>query len=80
MSEIQRIHTTNLSSMVNRADGDFVLYSDHCAVVEKLKIAHDRYEKVRRMHPRTWLRIYNDCVSGKGTFDELVDKWKEGTP
>ena len=41
---------------------------------EILKIAHARYEYLRRLNPRQFMELYKANNSGEGTFDELIDK------
>ena len=70
-------NVVSLSRILNRAEDK--TNARHPVATEELaelELAKKRYEKVRRMHPISWLRIYNDALMGKGTFDELVDKWK----
>lgn len=71
MRPIKKYH-----AYISNKTQEVVLYADHLGVTEPLELSRLRYDKVRRMHPVTWLRIYNKALMGEGTFDELVDQWK----
>ena len=45
------------------------------AANEILKIAHARYEYVRRLSPRAFADLYQANINGEGAFDDLVDQW-----
>lgn len=46
---------------------------------ENLKIAHARYECVRRLSPRSFDELWKaNVMQNEGTFDELVDKLIKG--
>lgn len=42
--------------------------------LEELKLAHKRYEKVRKLNPRQFAELYEQNLRGVATFDELVDQ------
>ena len=44
---------------------------------ERLKIAHARYECVRRLSPRSFAELYEANIRGDDTFDDLVDRRME---
>ena len=41
----------------------------------ELRLAQERYEKMRMMKPYQWIDIFNRNLKGDGTFDELVDRF-----
>lgn len=47
---------------------------------EALKLAHARYECVRRLSPRAFTELWNANLSGGGAFDDLVDRLIKNQP
>jgi hypothetical protein len=41
--------------------------------IERLKIGHDRYEKVRRLNVHQFADLYTRNINGDARFDDLVD-------
>ena len=45
-------------------------------MIRRLRVGHDRYEKLRRLNARQFAELYQRNIKGEGTFDELVDQLK----
>lgn len=57
------------------------LVLDHALALETLRgyieanrLAHDRYEYLRRLNPRQFQELYQRNINGEGAFDDLVDR------
>ena len=44
---------------------------------EEIRKKAELYEKLRRISPREFMELYIKNVLGKGSFDELLEKWPE---
>ena len=44
------------------------------AEINRLKVGHDRYEKVRRMNVPQFQAIFIENLKGEKSFDQLVDE------
>ncbi len=43
------------------------------AEVERLKVSHERYEKLRKLNVQQFQGLYLANINGAGRFDDLVD-------
>jgi len=54
--------------------GDSQLHLDRALAAEaRAREAEARYELLRRLNPNQFTSLYRDNISGKGSFDDLVD-------
>lgn len=54
--------------------GETVMQDQLVERAREIRLGHDRYEKVRRLSPAVFTRLWKSSLLDNKKFDELVDK------
>ncbi len=77
-------NTDNIFDLIKICDDALAIKTDEkelarrdfawLAQIKRMKVGHDRYEKVRRMSVPAFQAIFIESLKGEKTFDQLVDE------
>lgn len=54
--------------------GEALMQDELVERARKIRLGHDRYEKMRRLSPHQFTELWRESFRSRGRFDELVDK------
>ena len=54
--------------------GEALMQEELVERARKIRLGHDRYEKMRRLSPAEFTRLWKSSLLDNKKFDELVDK------
>lgn len=74
--DVELLKSPKIESLSDHFSAAFRVAKDHqrlTALVEEYKIGRDRYEKLRKLNPRQFGELFENCLKNDIKFDDAVD-------